>query len=57
MVQFLVIMYSERVTGSLDNLIRIGIVEREVALVLTLDKTSCKRKVIKSSVYLTLMEG
>ena len=57
MVELFVVVYGERVAGTLDDLVRIGIVEREVALVLALDESGSQRKVVETSVHFTLVEG
>ena len=50
-------MYSEWVAGTFDNLVRVGIVEREVTFVLALDESSGDGKVVETTIHLTLMKG
>ena len=52
-----IVVHGERVTGTLDYLVGVGVVEGEVAFVLTLDETGGQREIVETAVHLTLMEG
>ena len=52
-----IVVNGERVTGSLNHLIGIGVVEGEVAPMLSLDKAGSYGEVVEASVHLALMEG
>ena len=56
-VEFGIVMNSQRIAGTLDDLIRIGIVEREITLVFAFDKTCSNGKVVETTINLTLVEG
>ena len=57
MVEAGIVVHGKRVTGALDHLVWIGVVEGEVAFVLTLDEAGGKREIVETAVHLALMEG
>ena len=57
MVELRIVVDGQRVGGSLDHLVGVGIVEREVAAMLTLDQSGGNREVVETAVHLALMEG
>ena len=56
-VEFGIVMDSQRIRGSFDDLVRVGIVEGEVTSMLTLDEPGGNRKVVETTIHLALMEG
>ena len=57
MVQFGIVVHGQTVRGTLDDLVGVGIVEREVTLVFSLDESSGQCEVVEAAVHLTLVEG
>ena len=56
-VELRIVVDGQRVAGSLDHLVGVGIIEREVAAMLTLDQSGSNREVVETAVHLALMEG
>ena len=50
-------MDSQRIRGTFDDLVGVGIVEGEITAMLTLDETSGNREVVETAIHLTLMKG
>jgi len=57
MVELLIIVGGKGITGPFYHLIRVGIIKREITLMLSLDHPCCQGEVIKPSVLLTLPES
>ena len=52
-----VVMDSQRIRGSFDDLVGVGIVEGEITTMLTLDEPGGNREVVETAIHLTLMKG
>ena len=57
MVESGIIVYSQRIGCSFDDLIRVGIVEREISLMLALNESGSQREVVEPSIHLALVES
>ena len=56
MVELGIVFYGKAVAGALDDLVGVGVVEREVSTVLALDESCRYGEVVESPVDLALME-
>ena len=56
-VQLAVVLCGQGIRSALDDLIGVSIVKREVALVLTFDKTGSQGEIVEAPALLTLPEG
>ena len=57
MVEPCVVVYGQGVRCTFDDLVGVGIVKREITLMLTFDESGGQGEIVETAVHLTLMEG